>query len=452
MALAAPLSDTAYDAAKFRAVRTQGRYAACYKSRMARPPGEHANTNEQLVALAKRSLLGNYKQPPFVLVRGEGSRVEDADGRRYLDLAAGIAVCALGHAHPKLSAAVAAQAQRLVHTSNLFYNEQSILLADQLTRRTGFDKVFFCNSGTEANEAMLKLGRRWHHEQGDTERVEFVSTHNSFHGRTMGALSVTGQPKYHVGMEPLVGGVSFVEYGNLEAMRAAVGPRTAAVIVEPIQAEGGIFVGTDAYLQGLRAICDERGALLLFDEIQTGCARTGTFLCREQSGVWPDATSLAKGIAGGFPLGAMLVSAKVANGLPAGSHGTTFGGNSVACAAGLAVLEVFDAEGVIEMVARNGAYLGERLAAIAADVNVPAVSEARGKGLLRGLRLASGVEPMATLARIRNEGVLLSLAGGDVLRFSPSLLVTRAELDEGLESIERVLRAAVPQEQAQATA
>jgi len=263
---------------------------------------------------------------------------------------------------------------------------------------------------------------------------------------------VTGQPKYHVGMEPLVGGVSFVQYGNLEAMRAAVGPRTAAVIVEPIQAEGGIFVGTDAYLQGLRAICDERGALLLFDEIQTGCARTGTFLCREQSGVWPDATSLAKGIAGGFPLGAMLVSAKVANGLPAGSHGTTFGGNSVACAAGLAVLEVFDAEGVIELVARNGAYLGERLAAIAADVNVPAVSEARGKGLLRGLRLASGVDPMATLARIRNEGVLLSLAGGDVLRFSPSLLVTRAELDEGLESIERVLRAAVPQEQAQATA
>lgn len=402
--------------------------------------GLQANTNEQLVALAKRSLLGNYRQPPFVLVRGEGCRVEDADGRRYLDLAAGIAVCSLGHSHPKLAAAVAAQAARLVHTSNLFYAEQSILLAAELTRRTGFDKAFFCNSGTEANEAMLKLARRWHYEQGDRERVEFVATNHSFHGRTMGALSVTGQPKYHVGMEPLMGGVRFVDYGSIGAMRDVVGPRTAAVIVEPIQAEGGIFVATDEYLRGLRTLCDERGALLLFDEIQTGYARTGTFLCREQSGVWPDATTLAKGIAGGVPLGAMLVTSKVANGLPPGSHGTTFGGNSVACAAGLAVLEVFDAEGVVEKVARDGAYLGERLGAIAADATIPAVSEARGKGLLRGLRVATGFDPAATLARIRDQGVLLSIAGGNVLRFSPSLLVTRAELDEGLAVVVRVLR------------
>jgi predicted acetylornithine/succinylornithine family transaminase len=407
---------------------------------MGRPSGLQANTNEQLVALAKRSLLGNYKQPPFVLVRGEGCRVEDADGRRYLDLMAGIAVCSLGHAHPKLAAAVAAQAQRLVHTSNLFYNEQSILLADELTRRSGFDKVFFCNSGTEANEAMLKLARRWHYEQGHGERVELVSTNHSFHGRSMGALSLTGQPKYHVGMEPLMGGVRFVDYGDLGAMREVVGPRTAAVIVEPIQAEGGIFVGSDEYLRGLRALCDERGALLLFDEIQTGYARTGTFLCREQSGVWPDVLTLAKGIAGGFPLGAMLVSAKLANGLPPGSHGTTFGGNSVACAAGLAVLEVFDAEGIIEKVAQDGAYLGERLAAIAADDTIAAVHEARGKGLLRGLCVAPGFDPLATLAKIREAGVLLSIAGGNVLRFSPSLLVTRAELDEGLELIVRVLR------------
>ncbi len=401
-------------------------------------------TNEELVALAKRSLLGNYKQPPFVLVRGEGSRVEDADGRRYLDLAAGIAVCALGHAHPALADAVAAQARRLVHTSNLFYNEPSVRLADALTRRTGFDKVFFCNSGTEANEALLKLARRWHYDRGDRERVELVATHNSFHGRTMGALSVTGQPKYHQGMEPLVGGVRFVDYGDLDAVRAVVGPRTAAVIVEPIQAEGGIVVGTDAWLAGLRDVCDAHGALLLFDEIQTGYARTGTFLCREQSGVWPDATSLAKGIAGGFPLGALLVSAKVAGGLPPGSHGTTFGGNPVACAAGLAILEVFDAEGVLERVNREGAHLGERLAALAADATLPAASESRGKGLLRGLRVAQGYDPLAVLAQIRAEGVLLSIAGGDVLRFSPSLLVTRDELDEGLDVVERVLRAAVP--------
>ena len=412
---------------------------ACYKAPMGHSLGEHGKSNEQLVALAKRSLFANYKQPPFVLVRGEGSRVEDADGRRYLDLAAGIAVGALGHAHPALAAAVAAQALRLVHTSNLFYNEQSILLADELTRRTGFDKVFFCNSGTEANEAMLKLGRRWHYEHGDRERVELVATNHSFHGRTMGALSVTGQPKYHLGMEPLMGGVRFVDYGSIEAMREVVGPRTAAVILEPIQAEGGIFVASDEYLRAVRALCDERGALLLFDEIQTGYARTGTFLCREQSGVWPDATTLAKGIAGGFPLGAMLVTAKVADGLPPGSHGTTFGGNSVVCAAALALLEVFDAEGVVEKVARDGAYLGERLAAMAADETLPAVSEARGKGLLRGLRLAPGVDPLATLSKIREAGVLLSIAGGDVLRFSPSLLVTRAELDEGLDLVRGVL-------------
>jgi predicted acetylornithine/succinylornithine family transaminase len=411
---------------------------------MAGAAREHAMTNEELVALGKRSLLGNYKQPPFVLVRGEGSRVEDADGRRYLDLAAGIAVCALGHAHPALADAVAAQARRLVHTSNLFYNEPSVRLADALTRRTGFDKVFFCNSGTEANEAMLKLARRWHYERGDRERVELVATHNSFHGRTMGALSVTGQPKYHQGMEPLVGGVQFVAYGDLDAMRAVVGPRTAAVIVEPIQAEGGIFVGTDAYLAGLRAICDEAGALLLFDEIQTGYGRTGAFLCREHAGVWPDATSLAKGIAGGFPLGAMLVSAKVANGLPPGTHGTTFGGNPVACAAGLALLEVFEAEGVVARAGSVGAYLGERLAALAADVTLPAACEARGRGLLRGLRVSPGYDPLAILAQIRAGGVLLSIAGGDVLRFSPSLLVTREELDEGLAVVERVLRAAVP--------
>ncbi len=396
--------------------------------------------NEERVAEAKRVLLGNYKPPAFVLSKGQGCRVEDVEGHSYLDLAAGIAVLSLGHAHEALARAVAEQATKLVHTSNLFYNERSIELASAIIDATSYDKVYFCNSGTEANEAMLKLARRWQFEHGHKERTEFVATHNSFHGRTMGALSVTGQPKYHVGMEPLIGGVSFVDYGDLDAMRAAVGAKTAAVIVEPIQAEGGIIVGSDAYLLGLREICDKAGALLIFDEVQTGYGRTGKFLCREWSGVLPDAFSLAKGIAGGFPLGAMVVNKRVADGLPPGSHASTFGGNPVACAAGLAVFEVFKKENVLHNVLDVGAHLESRVRAIAADANLPSVIEARGKGLLQGLKLAKHIDPLATIAMIREAGVLLSIAGGDVLRVSPSLLVTKAEIDEGLDVIAKVLR------------
>lgn len=396
--------------------------------------------NAEYVAEAKRVLLGNYRQPAFVLAKGQGSRVEDAEGHRYLDLAAGIAVLSLGHSHPALVKAVSEQSARLLHTSNLFYNERSIELAAAIVKHTGYDKVFFCNSGTEANEAMLKLARRWHYEHGDKARTEYVATHNGFHGRTLGALSVTGQPKYHVGMEPLVGGVTFVDYGSLDAMRAAVTSKTAAVIVEPIQAEGGIIVASDEYLLGLREICDKAGALLLFDEVQTSYGRTGKFLCREWSGVLPDAFSLAKGIAGGIPLGAMVVSPKLADGLPPGSHGTTFGGNPVACAAGLAVFDVLEKEKVLPHVLKIGAHLETRLRAIASDASIPSVTEMRGKGLLQGLKVAANFDPMATLAKIRESGVLLSIAGGDVLRITPSLLVTQAEIDEGLDIITEVLR------------
>ena len=394
-------------------------------------------TNEELLAIARRALLGNYKPPPFVLARGKGCRLEDVEGKSWLDLAAGIAVVSVGHAHPVLTQAIAEQASLLTHTSNLFYNQKSIELAGQLVDRTGFDKVFFCNSGTEANEAMIKLARRWHWEHGARERKEFVATHQSFHGRTMGSLALTGQPKYHVGMEPMMGGVRHIAYGDLDALRNAVGDKTAAVILEPIQAEGGIVVGTDAYLRGAREICDQSGALLLFDEVQTGYGRTGMFLGREHSGVWPDACSLAKGIAGGFPLGAMLVSAKLADGLPPGSHATTFGGNPMACAAGLAVLRIFDDEKLVERCAARGKFLRERL-----DALIPrhgAAREARGRGLLQGIALADGIDPQATIAKIRERGVLLTLAGANVMRISPPLVVSEAELDEGLAAIETVL-------------
>ncbi|MCA9605971.1 MAG: aminotransferase class III-fold pyridoxal phosphate-dependent enzyme, partial [Myxococcales bacterium] len=256
-------------------------------------------TNEALVALAKGASLPNYRPPPFVLTEGSGCRVRDVEGNEYLDFSGGIAVLSVGHAHPKLAEAIAAQARRLIHTSNLFYNDRAIELAATLTARTPFERVYFANSGTEANEALIKLARRWHHEHGRPERVELVSALHSFHGRTMGSLSLTGQPKYHVGMGPLVGGVRHVPYGDLDAMREVVGGTTAAVILEPMQGEGGLVVPSAEYLRGVRALCDERGALLFFDEVQTGFGRTGTFLGAEHAGVTADGCSLAKGMGGG---------------------------------------------------------------------------------------------------------------------------------------------------------
>ena len=393
-------------------------------------------SNQELIDRAKAASLQNYRPAPFVLTRGEGRRVWDVEGRRYLDLCAGIAVLSVGHSHPKLAAAIADQAKRLMHLSNLYYNDRAIALATELVRRTGFARAFFCNSGTEANEGLLKLARRYHFERGDPERVELVGTAGSFHGRTMGVLSVTGQPKHQLGMGPLLGGTSIVPYNNLEAMRAVVTTKTAGIIVELIQGEGGIAVADEAYIRGLRALCDERGALLLLDEVQTGYGRTGRFLGQEWFDVKPDAFALAKGIGGGFPLGAMMVSEKCAAGLPPGSHGSTFGGNALACAAGLAVLSIFDEERLVEASHRTGEHLRDGLLRLVGS----AATSVRGRGLLQGLVLADDVDPLPTLAAIQSRGVLLSLAGGSVLRFSPPLNVTKDEIDEGLEIVNQVLR------------
>ena len=394
-------------------------------------------TNQELIDLANRNFLANYRQAPIVLVEGKGCRVKDADGKSYLDLCAGIAVVSVGHGHPRLARAIGEQAARLMHTSNLFYNERAPELADQLRRRTGFDRFYFCNSGAEANESLLKLARRYHHERGDGKRIEIVCALASFHGRSMGALSMTGQPKYHVGMGPLVPGIRHVPFGDLAALDAAVTELTAAVVLEPIQGEGGIVAASDDYLRGVRKLCDERGALFMLDEVQTCYGRTGRFMGREHSGVMPDACALAKGIASGFPLGAMATTEKLANALPPGSHASTFGGNPLACAAGLCVLSIFDDEQLVQNADEVGSYLGARLAQLASGL--PAVADARGLGLLRGVRLQPGIHPGATLARIRERGVLLSLAGADVLRFTPPLCVSKAEIDEGLETVRAVL-------------
>jgi acetylornithine/N-succinyldiaminopimelate aminotransferase len=392
---------------------------------------------DDMLRTAKEVQLGNYAPAPFVLTHGRGRRVTDAAGREYLDLSGGISVLSVGHSHPTLAAAIGEQAARLMHVSNIFYNDRAIELAQAICARTPFDRVYFCNSGSEANESLLKLARRYHHDLGDEKRVEFVSTFNSFHGRTMGSLSVTGQTKYHKGMEPLVQGVTFIDFNDLAALDAAVTDRTAAVIFEPVQAEGGIIVATEEFVNGARRICDQRGALLFFDEIQTGYGRTGRFLAQEWFDAVPDACSLAKGIGGGFPLGAMAVTERLAQGLPPGSHASTFGGNPLACAAGLAVLHIIDEEGLVENAQRLGEYLAVRLAEL--DARLPSTVGTRGLGLLRGLVLAEDVDPGATIATIHAAGLLLTLAGGHVIRVSPSLNVTQDELDEGLAILEPIL-------------
>lgn len=403
-------------------------------------------SHDDLIAAAQGAFTANMRPAPIVFERGKGCRLWDVTGREYLDLCAGIAVVSVGHSHPTLVSALQDQCAQLMHVSNLFFNDKVIALAKALTDRTMFDRVYFSNSGTEAIEALIKLARRYHHDQGRTERRGFIAAERSFHGRTMGALSLTGQPKYQVGMGPLLEPVSLVPFGDLNALEAAINPSTAAVILEPVQAEGGIFEATPHYLRGVREMCDRHQILLFLDEVQTGYGRTGKFLASEWSGIIPDGCALAKGMGGGFPIGGIAVKEFLKDGLPPGSHATTFGGNALAAAAGLAVLKIFDDESILLHVQKVGAYLGTRLEALRASLPEGVVTEQRGLGLLQGLALHDRVDAQAALARIRDGGVLLSLAGGQVLRFSPPLVVSEAEIDEGLQVVADVLSRTRPAE------
>ena len=391
---------------------------------------------DSLLATAKARLYPNYKPAGIVLSRGKGCEVFDVDGKRWLDLAAGVAVGAVGHAHPTLTKAIADQAARLVHVSNYFYNEENILLADELCQKSGMARALFCNSGAEANEALFKLARRHFFAKGEP-RTRILAFHNAFHGRTMGALSMTGTPKYREGFGGLEG-IEHVAYGDLEAVKAKVGPDLAAIIVEPVQGEGGVLPPPAGFLAGLREVCDRSGALLLMDEVQTGVGRLGTWFGYQKAGVVPDAISLAKGLGGGVPIGAMLTSEALSGALPPGTHGSTFGGNPLACAAARAVLRVLEEEGVLASVGPKG----ERLSAMLSEVAraLPNVCEGeRGEGLLRGLVLKPGYVVRDILPKLADAGVLLTAAGDRVLRFSPPLVVTEAELAEGVSTVRRVL-------------
>jgi acetylornithine/N-succinyldiaminopimelate aminotransferase len=396
-------------------------------------------SQDDLVALGRDNLYPNYRQPPLVLTRGEGSRVWDAAGKQYFDLFGGIAVSTLGHGHPALVAAISAQAQRLIHLSNYFYNQPNVELAAKLTRITGMDRAFFCNSGTEANEAMLKLARRHFYAKGQADRLRVIAFDNAFHGRTLGALAATGTPKYREGFGPLPG-VTHVPYGDIARVRQEMGPDVAAILVESIQGEGGVLPAPPGFLQALRDIVDEAGALLLADEIQTGIGRTGKFLGFEQYGVKADALTLAKGLAGGVPIGAMLCKKELAEALPPGSHGSTFGGSPLASAAALAVLETLEKENLLGAVQERGAQLAERLVRLTKKYP-KLVATSRGAGLLQALVLKDDVDARALLLKLQDAGVLVTIAGGQALRFTPPLNITSGELSAALDIIDRVLGA-----------
>jgi predicted acetylornithine/succinylornithine family transaminase len=400
-------------------------------------------TQAELLALADQVFVKNYRQQPIVLERGRGCEVWDQAGARYLDMTAGIAVCGLGHSHPAFTARMTEQLGKLVHVSNLYFNDQQIVAAKAITERCFAKRVFFCNSGAEANEGALKLARRYQAVvAGAPHRTTVVSTHGSFHGRSIATVSITGQAKYRDGFGPLFGPVEFINFGDLEAAARALEARTAcAIIVEPIQAEGGIIVAPPGYLAGLRRLCDDTGTILIFDEVQTGVGRTGTWFGHQHDEITPDVMSLAKGLGGGIPIGALVCTERAAAGLAAqpGSavpHASTFGGNALACAAANAVFEIIENEGLIERVAQAGQYLGARLAELVGEFPGHVI-QVRGRGLLRGV-VVSGAPAQVTV-RCREKGMLLSVAGDKVVRFAPPYVVERKHLDEAIAILRGVL-------------
>lgn len=379
------------------------------------------------------AVMPNYGTPPIALVRGEGCTVWDADGRRYLDLLGGIAVNVLGHAHPDIAVAVERQLRSLGHVSNLYVAEPAVALAERLLGLLDAEgRVFFCNSGAEANEAALKLARRY----GGHERPEVVAAEGSFHGRTLGALSITGQPAKRAPFEPLLGPVTFVPYGDAAALDAAVSPRTAAVFLEPILGEGGVVPPPPGYLPAARAITSSQGALLVLDEVQTGVGRTGAWFAHQHDGVRPDVVTLAKGLGGGLPLGA-CVGLGAAGGLFAkGDHASTFGGNPVCAAAGLAVLDVVERDGLVE----RAAQVGRRLVAEISAMSHPILDGIRGRGLLLALILRGGTAARFETAA-REAGVLIGAIGPDVVRLAPPLVISDAQVDRLLSVLPDVLDA-----------
>lgn len=379
--------------------------------------------------------MNTYARSPISIVRGRGSKVYDLEGREYLDFVAGIAVNVLGHGHPDLIAAIQKQAQHLLHASNLYYTEPQTRLAKALVEHSFAKKVFFCNSGAEANEAAIKLARRYAHQKYGAERYEIITMLQSFHGRTMATLSATGQEKVQKGFEPLLPGFTYVPFNNLSAVEQAVSSKTAAILLEPVQGEGGVRVADKSYVKGLREFCRAHDILLIFDEVQTGVGRTGTLFAYEQLGGAPDIMTLGKGLGGGLPIGACLATEEAAAAFEPGTHASTFGGNPVSCAAGLAVLRTLLEGRVLEHGRRMGDYLAHGLHDM--KDRLPIVKEVRGLGLLQGMELTVDGKSVVTDCLAR--GLLINCTVDRVLRFVPPLIITQAEIDRLLDLLNQIL-------------
>ncbi len=384
---------------------------------------------------ADHSVMKTYGRYPIVAERGEGCRLWDVDGKSYLDFLAGVAVNNLGHCHPKVVGALQEQAGRLLHCSNFYHIPQQIQLAEWLCEHSFADRVFFCNSGAEANEAAMKLARKHSRETFGENRFEIITALASFHGRTIGAISATGQDKVRTGFDPVVPGFRYVPFGDIEALRQEITPQTCAIMLEPVQGEGGVNVPPPGYLKAVNDLCNEFDLLLIFDEVQVGCGRTGTLWAYEQEGIVPDIMTLAKALAGGAPIGALLTTGTLAERLGPGTHGSTFGGNPLVCSAALAAMQAVTEDGILENCQAMGSYLKDKLEQLRHKYDF--IKEIRGQGLILGMELT--IEGSELVVAAMEQGLLINCTVGNVLRFVPPLIVNSDEIDEAMQILDGIL-------------
>jgi acetylornithine/N-succinyldiaminopimelate aminotransferase len=390
---------------------------------------------QKIIKKADRVIAKTYKRFPIVIAKGKGCTLWDTNGKKYTDFVAGIAVCNLGHAHPQVSKALCMQADTLFHVSNLYYTIPQVDLAYWLTENSFADRVFFCNSGAEANEAAIKLARKYSKEKGETGRYRIISMEQSFHGRTMATLSATGQDKIKQGFEPILEGFDYVPFSDIGALRSTIGPSTCAVLIEPIQGEGGVRCPDPDYLKAVRQVCDDAGILLIFDEIQTGMGRTGRLFAYEHFGITPDIMTLAKALANGLPIGAMLAREEVADAFGPGSHASTFGGTPVITAASLEVVRVLSEENIIDHCKTIGGYFKDRLSWLKDRHEV--IEDVRGMGLLLGMKLS--MEGDQIVASCMEKGFLINCIQGNILRFIPPLIIEKQEIDALVACLDEIL-------------
>ena len=390
---------------------------------------------KEIMALADENIMNTYKRFPIVLVKGSGIKLCDVNGKEYLDFVAGIAVCNLGHSHPQVIATVKEQLENLTHVSNLYYTEPQAQLAKLLVYNSFADKVFFCNSGAEANEAAIKLARKYAHENMGPDKFELITMKDSFHGRTMATITATGQEKFQFGFTPLLEGFTYVPFNDLQALEARISNKTCGIMVEPIQGEGGVNIPDTQYLARMREICDRHGILLIVDEVQTGMGRTGELFAYEHSGIKPDIMTLAKALGNGFPIGAMLATNKIAKAFIPGNHASTFGGSPLAMAAANATVKTMLQEGILEHCRKMGDYFLLQLKKLQQKNKI--IKEVRGKGLMLAAQL--NIESGDIVNECLQKGLLINSAGSKTLRFVPPLIITTQDVDQAIKVLDEVM-------------